>query len=462
MAARPRPTAAAHVAGHGFDVQIFEAGGEDSLGGIWTKVNESSGLQIHSVMYRFHPSVQWEQGYPHRNQILDQVRRLWQRYRLQDKTRFNFRVAKVYQENGKWIVNDPANGAFDGVVCAVGTCGEPKMPSIPGADQFKGSTLHSSELTGKSAKGKNIAIIGGGASAVEALEWASNTGAKKIKLVVRSDNKWIIPRNILVDTLLSLNVFGQETVLSFIPEFFLKRFFYRGLEDIIPEKGLYTGTPMVNSDLMDKLREGKAEWIRGDIQGMTEDGLTVNRRAKGVPKGGVGHEELVEADMVIMATGFKRPSLNFLPDKCFQEPYSPPNWYIQTFPPDFPSISAINCTFVDAIGTVGNWHIGIYTRLLLMFVSDPLTRPSGFWMRRWIDFTGLLKFTSPTKPLEFFSYAELIWWFIFVCCFNPFRYKWIIFALFGVGLNLPEAFVRREEKILNSRGYKYRNEGRSI
>lgn len=29
-------TAAAHCAGHGFDVQIFEAEGEESVGGIWT------------------------------------------------------------------------------------------------------------------------------------------------------------------------------------------------------------------------------------------------------------------------------------------------------------------------------------------------------------------------------------------------------------------------------------------
>lgn len=29
-------TAAAHCVGHGFDVTVFEAGGEDQVGGIWT------------------------------------------------------------------------------------------------------------------------------------------------------------------------------------------------------------------------------------------------------------------------------------------------------------------------------------------------------------------------------------------------------------------------------------------
>lgn len=119
---------------------------------------------------------------------------------------------------------------------------------------------------------------------------------------------------------------------------------------------------MVNSDVMHKIRQGKAEWIRGDIMRFSENGVLVNRRAKGIPKGGPGHEEIVNADIVVLATGFKRPSLSFLPDDCFEEPYSPPNWYLQTFPPDHPSISAINCTYISAIGSVANWHIGTYTR----------------------------------------------------------------------------------------------------
>ena len=41
------------------------------------------------------------------------------------------------------------------------------MPHIPGMDKFKGEIYHSSELTAKDAKGKKVAIIGGGASAVE-------------------------------------------------------------------------------------------------------------------------------------------------------------------------------------------------------------------------------------------------------------------------------------------------------
>lgn len=127
-----------------------------------------------------------------------------------------------------------------------------------------------------------------------------------------------------------MNVFGQETIFSWIPEDLLRIFFYRDLQDIAPpkgsSKGIFTETPMVNSRVLDLVRSGKAEWLRGDIDGLDETGIIFNKRSQGVPKGGPGKHQHIDADMIIMATGFKRPSLSFLPDEFFEEPYQPPNW----------------------------------------------------------------------------------------------------------------------------------------
>jgi cation diffusion facilitator CzcD-associated flavoprotein CzcO len=294
-------------------------------------------------MYRFHPSVRWSGGYPNRQQIISQITELWKRYGLESKTKFNTRVEKVYQDGkGRWIINNTAEGRFEGIIAAVGTCGDPKMPHLPAQDEFQGEIYHSSNLTGKSAKGKTMIVVGGGASAVEALEFATHEEAEKVYILARSD-KWIIPRNPLIDALLSFNIFGGETVFSWIPELLLRKFFYRDLEDLAPtDKGLFTGTPMVNSDVMDKIRSGKAEWLRGDTKGFSEDGIRFNIRAKGVPAGGPGRETLVKGDIVVMATGYERPSLNFLPEDNFKDPYTPPNWYLQTFPPNHPSICCNN------------------------------------------------------------------------------------------------------------------------
>lgn len=59
--------------------------------------------------------------------------------------------------------------------------------------------------------------------------------------------------------LLAVNIFGQETLLSWILEKLLRVLFYRDLADLAPtSKGIFTETPMVNSDVLDKIREGSA------------------------------------------------------------------------------------------------------------------------------------------------------------------------------------------------------------
>lgn len=106
---------------------------------------------------------------------------------------------------------------------------------------------------------------------------------------------------------------------------------------------------------------------------------------------------------------------------------------------------------VNAIGAVGNWHIGIYTRFLLMFLSDPLARPHTWWMKLWVDFTRYVKrilpFAQSNGGLEFFTYGELLYWFVFVLLINPFRWKWLVFVLFGIGKDLPFHLVEHEDRL---------------
>ena len=409
-------------------------------------------------MFRFHPAVQWDSAYPTQEQIKRQIVTLWERYGLEEKTVFDTSVSSVKKNrDGKWVINDDEaqHGLFDGIIAAIGSCGDPKMPSLPDQEKYEGKVVHSSNLDGMDVGGKRVLVIGGGASAIEALEFAVKSEAKEIDVLSRSD-KWIIPRNIFVDVLLAMNIFGQETAFSWIPETLLRKFFYRDLQDIAPssDKGIFMDTPMVNSQLFDQIRAGKARWLRGDILSLEKDGILFNHRAQGVPKGGPGHETLVPGDVIIMATGFKRPSLSFLPDSVFQTPYEPPNWYLQVFPPEDPSICANNSTYVNAIGTVGNYHIGIYTRFLIMFLVDPLTRPQEAWMKTWIDFTRFMKRLAPTGAFDFFTYSELIYWYVFVTVINPFRWKWALFVFFGIGRGLPMMVVEREDQIRREMGYK--------
>ncbi|KAF8543312.1 hypothetical protein BDD12DRAFT_931838 [Trichophaea hybrida] len=190
-------------------------------------------------MYRFHPSVSYTREYPKREDIVKQIKGVWKRYRI---------------------------------------------PPVPGIDSFGGVKVHSSQLDGVDVRGKDVAVVGGGASAIEVLGFAAANGAKMVHLLSRFD-KWIIPRNPIIDILLSHNIFGAEMYTSYIPEFLLRRFFYRDLADLAPAKeGLWESTPLVNDSVFDQIRDGKAQWLRSDIEKVTKDGIHYNLRARGVPK----------------------------------------------------------------------------------------------------------------------------------------------------------------------------------
>ena len=188
--------AAAHISELGFDCHIFEAGGEERIGGIWTQVNESSGLQISSQFYQPHPSVRWSCEYPKQPEIVQKVWQLWLGFGLREKTTFHCPVQSVTRAGTKWIINDGSDGCFDGIVAAVGTCGPPRSCFLPGQDRFGGDLVHSAQLDNVDVAGKNVVVVGGGASAVEALEYAHDHGAAKVKVLSRvSVNLWLEPRS---------------------------------------------------------------------------------------------------------------------------------------------------------------------------------------------------------------------------------------------------------------------------
>ncbi|CZT14725.1 related to ACB 4-hydroxyacetophenone monooxygenase [Ramularia collo-cygni] len=430
---------ACHILDAGLDCHIFESGNESSVGGIWTKVNTTSRLQIHSQFYRFHPAVQWDSDYPNRQEILGQVHQLWDRYNLASRTTFHCPVESTRQEDdGKWVVNDPSYGYFDGVVAAVGTCGEVYAPKIAGQDNFKGRVIHSSELDPEAVKGKNVVIIGGGASAVEALEFSCDNGAASAKVLARSE-RWFIPREPRLNACLAGTVGDRFGILAWILGFMIRFFFYREFWEMAPPSSgpytLFSGTPIVNSRIFQLMRQGRASWVRGDVRGFSEHGIEFTRR-KGSPKAGElnGEATTEKGDICILATGYSRPSLQFLPQTKSSSKYQPPNWYLQTFPTENATVCATNCTWQEGIGSVGGVHIGLYTRFLLAFVMDPEARPSERFMKGWVDLVHILKKPYPGGALSFVSSAELFFWIVVVIAVQPSLWKWASFILSGPDL----------------------------
>ncbi|KAK6004830.1 hypothetical protein QM012_007609 [Aureobasidium pullulans] len=178
-------SAACEVIGHGLDCQIFEAGDETSVGGIWTRQNRHSSLQVPSDFYRFHPEVEWSCLYPGREEILEQTRLLWNRFNLQPRTTFSCPVTQINRVDQGYIINDDSHGYFDSIIVAVGTCAQISRPHLSGQEGFQGEIFHSSEMDDADLEGKDVVVLGGGASAVEALEHAYNEKAATIHVVSR-------------------------------------------------------------------------------------------------------------------------------------------------------------------------------------------------------------------------------------------------------------------------------------
>ncbi|GAA5871132.1 hypothetical protein JCM16303_001701 [Sporobolomyces ruberrimus] len=445
-------SSAAHAVDHGFEVVIFE--GEKSVGGVWARENSTSQLQLNSFLYRFHPSIKWTKGFPQRDEIIGQIKAVWDKYGLESKTRFNTRVTEVTRDesstnprergHARWKVNNGEDGIFDAIICAVGTCGAPKMIELEGQSSFRGKILHSSQLDEAELRGKKVVIVGSGASGVEAAELAVQKKAKGIVVLARSD-KWVIPRNTIVDVLLSLQPFGRQMPLSFIPEWFIRKLHYRNLEHLSPAKnakGLFEGTPIVNDEYLEHIREGIVTYKRCDTQKIVARGIKIVERERGTKSGDAGKETLESADVIIIATGYKRPDLDFLPQDLFpsdqDRDYHRPSLYLQNFAVEDWSVLCTNASYMDGLGTVGNWHIGIYARIQMVFLLDPATRPVPAAMKTWVDVINWVKKLAwgetDAVGLAFFSYMELCIWIALFHLFNPRRLPWLPFVLFGFGV----------------------------
>ncbi|GAA5982633.1 hypothetical protein JCM5350_002128 [Sporobolomyces pararoseus] len=460
-------SSAAHAVDHGFDVVIYEA--EESVGGVWARENSTSQLQLNSFLYRFHPTVRWTKGFPQRDEIIGQIKGVWERYGLEKKTKFKTRVERVTRDesstdprkhgHARWKINDGEDGIFDAIICAVGTCGAPKMIELEGQSSFKGKILHSSQLDNAQLKGKKVVIVGSGASGVEAAELAVQKKAKGIVVLARSD-KWVIPRNTIVDILLSLQPFGRQMPLSFIPEWFIRKLHYRDLEHLSPAKnakGLFEGTPIVNDEYLEHIRDGLITYKRCDTQRIVASGIKIVERERGTKPGDDGKETLESADVIIIATGYKRPDLDFLPEDLFpsdkDRDYHRPSLYLQNFTVEDWSVLCTNASYMDGLGTVGNWHIGIYSRILQTFLLDPSTRPIPAAMKTWVDVINWVKklaWGENDPGLAFFSYMELCIWIVTFHLFNPRRLPWLPFVLFGFGVRpqKPNGFKQSAAKVI--------------
>lgn len=151
----------------GFKVTIYEQNGH--LGGTWHYTEETGkdqyGVNINSSMYQGlktnlpfqvmefpdFPYPEDTSSFPSQSDVLNYLHSYANRFDLKKHIKFSHLVLQVAPvEDEKWeivVKNLPNNtyetNIFDAVFICNGHYSVPKIPNIPGADQFKGKILHS-------------------------------------------------------------------------------------------------------------------------------------------------------------------------------------------------------------------------------------------------------------------------------------------------------------------------------
>jgi cyclohexanone monooxygenase len=169
------------------DVRIIEKGGD--FGGTWYW-NRYPGAQCDTASFVYMPLLE-ETGhmptekYAHAPEILEHSQRIGKHFGLYDNALFHTEVTELEwdDDNSRWIVRTNRGDEFTTqfIAMGLGPLHVPKLPGLPGIDDFRGHSFHTSrwdyDYTGGDPSGapmdkladKRVAIIGTGATAVQCI-----------------------------------------------------------------------------------------------------------------------------------------------------------------------------------------------------------------------------------------------------------------------------------------------------
>jgi cation diffusion facilitator CzcD-associated flavoprotein CzcO len=180
------------------DIVVFEKAGD--VGGVWrenTYPGAACDVPSSLYSYSFEPNPHWPHKFSRQPAILDYIHRVVDKYDVRRHIRFHTEVtaARWDDETQTWRL-DLSTGETETVdlfVPAVGQLSRPSIPSIPGADTFRGEAFHSAEWNHDlSLTGKRVAVIGTGASAIQFVPEVRKDAAKVV--LFQRTAPYIVPR----------------------------------------------------------------------------------------------------------------------------------------------------------------------------------------------------------------------------------------------------------------------------
>jgi len=226
----------------GIEIQVVEKNSD--VGGTWLE-NAYPGCRVdssnHVYSYSFAQRSDWPYHFSTRDVLLDYFRSCAQSFGLRDKIRFDTEVESMHWETStnEWVIELRDSGTAvsssiraHAVVSAVGQLNRPKIPTIPGMDDFLGPSFHSAQWpAGLSLDGKRVGVIGTGASGVQLIPEVAKV-ATSVTVFQRTPN-WLFPVPHYHDPIAP----GFDWLLEHVPgyaQWYRFSLFWRATEGVLP------------------------------------------------------------------------------------------------------------------------------------------------------------------------------------------------------------------------------------
>ena len=172
----------AGFSGLGMAIDLLRRGREDfivlergaDVGGTW-EFNTYPGCacDVPSALYSFSfaPNPDWTRTYSRQPEIRDYLHRLADRFGVREKVRLRTEVlsAEWSPDEQRWAI-ETTTGSLNArvLIAGAGPLAEPKLPDVPGIEDFEGHSFHSARWDHSyDLTGKRVAAIGTGASAIQ-------------------------------------------------------------------------------------------------------------------------------------------------------------------------------------------------------------------------------------------------------------------------------------------------------
>lgn len=190
--------AALHLRAIGITVTVLEKNGD--VGGTWLE-NAYPGAGVDTPSYLYSLSFaehKWSTHFGKREEVQAYLRDVADNYDLRRLIRFRTEVATADWDDDAqlWTLMTVAGDRFvaNAVISAVGQLNRPKVPDLPGLDDFQGKMFHSAEWPADlNVTGQRVAVVGTGASAMQIVP--AIAGRVKQLTVFQRSPQWIAPNS---------------------------------------------------------------------------------------------------------------------------------------------------------------------------------------------------------------------------------------------------------------------------